>query len=159
MASKDPGRVLSVFSDAFKKHASLVMNEIETLIDGKQYKRDIDLGRLIPVWAWEIAAPVESNEDKEVGRTVHVLGRLHSTLEEEQLKWSTGYGQLDIARRLQLLAAINAERRMLEIQLHIKSTQQLTEQMPAMFQAPILHPAKTPQAAVFDELQAAQANR
>ena len=155
--SKDPSRVIAVFRDTSQKHSSYIMTEIEELIHGKAYRRQVDLMKLIPVWEWEIKAPTETNDDSEVGRTVHVLGRLQSTLEEEHLKWSTGYGKFDITRRLQLLAAINAERRMLEIQLHIKPTMQLTEEMPAIFQAPSLRPTQAAKAAVFNEVEAAQA--
>jgi hypothetical protein len=151
MANRDPSKVLTLFTDSAKKHVALIMNEIESLIHGKQYKRELDLAKLIPVWTWEHAPAAESNEDKEVGRTVHVLGRLRSALEEEQIKYDAGYGRLDIERRLQLLAAINAERRMLETQLHIKPTNQLAHDLPPMFQAPILRPAKADAAPVFDQ--------
>ena len=92
---KDNSKLMALYADTSKRHASLVMNEIETLINGNEYRRSRDLQLLIPVWDWEHKEPTENNTDTEVGLTVHVITRLRSTLDEEHIKWETGYGKAE----------------------------------------------------------------
>lgn len=155
--NKDTPKLMSIFKDTSNRHASLIMTEIDTLIRGEHYVRAIDLQRLIPVWDWEMRNPQETNDDKEVGLTVHVLARLQSALDEEHLKWASGFAKFDITKRLQLLAAINSERRMLEIQLNIKPVAQLTDELPQAFQAPALRKTKTFEAPAFAKGETGQA--
>lgn len=150
---KDNARLMAVFKDTSQRHGALILEEINTLMHGKAYRRSIDLIKLIPVWEWETRDPEESNDDKQIGLTVHILTRLQGAIDADHLKWASGYSGFDITKRLQLLAAVNAERRMLEIQLHIKPVMQIAEDLMPSFQVPSIRKDQTNKVAVREQDQ------
>lgn len=127
---RDNESLLAAFKDAASTQEGAIFIEVNRLLQGKDYRRERDLANIIPCFDWELLEPKPISDPKEVSRTVHVIARLKAALETQQIKHQSGYDVFGLQERMDLLGALNAERRVLETQLHAKATEVTLDKTP-----------------------------
>lgn len=127
---RDNESLLATFKDASSTQEGAIFIEVNKLLQGREYRRERDLGDIIPCFDWELLEPKPTNDAKEISRTVHVIARLKAALETQHIKHQSGYDVFGLQERIDLLGALNAERRVLETQLHAKSTEVVLDKTP-----------------------------
>lgn len=128
---RDNEQLIATFKDVAQTNEAAIFLEVNNLTQGKNYRRETHLGNIMPCYDWEIIGPQETNDAKEIGRTVHVIARLKAALDVQALKHSSGYDIFGLHDRIAILGALNAERRTLESQLNTKVTETVLPKVPS----------------------------